>query len=88
MMQAVSATYDGEKVVFDENVNLTTGQKVIVTILEGEIEHTSKKMSVEEINAWIKKYSGSCGKLFGSTEEIDNYIKELREDRNILGDEI
>lgn len=83
MMQAVSATYDGEKVVLDENVNLSAGQKVIVTILDEKINYKPKKMSDEEIHAWIKKYSGSCGKMFENTEEIDAYIKELREDRNI-----
>ena len=83
MMQAVSATYDGKKFVPDENVNLSAGQKVIVTILEDDVDDTPKKMSDEEIHAWIKKYSGSCGKMFENTEEIDAYIKELREDRNI-----
>ncbi len=84
-MQAVSATYDGEKVVFDENVNLLAGQKVIVTILKDEINYTPKFNSAEEINAWIKKYSGSCGKMFNSVKEINEYIKELREDRNVWG---
>ena len=84
MMQAVKATYDGEKIVLDENVNLTEGQEVIVTILE-DVDNTPKKMSEEEIHAWIKKFSGSCGKMFNSAEEVDAYIKELREDRNILG---
>ena len=84
MMQAVRATYDGEKIVLDENVNLSAGQEVIVTFIEN-IDETPKKMSDEEIHAWIKKYSGSCGKMFNSAEEIDAYIKELREDRDVLG---
>lgn len=83
MMQAVNATYDGEKFVLDENVNLTAGQKVIVTILDEEVDYAPKKMSEEEIHAWIKKYSGSCGKMFNSAEEVEAYIKELREDRDI-----
>ena len=88
MMQAVNATYDGKNFILDENVNVEAGQKAIITILDDEIKYAPKKMSDEEIHAWIKKYSGSCGKMFGSTEDIDNYIKELREDRNIFGDEI
>lgn len=83
MMQAVNATYDGEKFVLDENVNLTAGQKVIVTILDEDFDYAPKKMSEEEIHAWIKKYSGSCGKMFNSAEEVEAYIKELREDRDI-----
>ena len=82
MLQAVRATYDGKNFVPDENLNLAEGQKVIVTILDDKIKNTSKKMSEEEIHAWIKKYSGN------GTEEVDAYIKELREDRNILGDGI
>ena len=81
MMQAVKATYDGEKIVLDENVNLTEGQEVIVTILE-DVDNTPKKMSEEEIHALIKKFSGSCH-MFNSVEEIDEYIKELREDRDV-----
>lgn len=88
MMQAVRATYDGKNFVPEENVNLSAGQEVIVTILDDEIETAPKKMSEEEIRAWIKKYSGSCGKMFNSAEEVDAYIKELREDRNVLGDGI
>ena len=88
MLQAVRATYDGKNFVPDENLNLAEGQKVIVTILDDKIKNTSKKMSEEEIHAWIKKFSGSCGKMFNGTEEVDAYIKELREDRNILGDGI
>ena len=81
MMQAISATYDGEKFVLDENINLTTGQKAIVTILDEEIEYPQKNMNEEEIHAWIKKYSGSCGKMFNSSEDVEKYISELREDR-------
>ena len=74
MMQAISATYDGEKFVLDENVNLTTGQKAIVTILNEEMVDNLKK-KIE-----FAKYAGSAGKLFKSTEEIDNYVRSLRDD--------
>lgn len=88
MMQAVNATYDGEKFVLDENVNLTAGQKVIVTILDEDFDYAPKKMSEEEIHALIKKFSGSGGHMFNSVEEIDEYIRQSREDRNVWGDEI
>ncbi len=29
----------------------------------------------------IEKYAGSAGDLFGSVEKVENYIKELRDDR-------
>ena len=85
MMQAVRVIYDGKNFVPDEEVHLTEGQEAIVTFMEN-VEYTPKKMSEEEIHAWIKKYSGSCGKMFNSVEEIDEYIKELREDRNVWGE--
>ena len=83
MLQAVNATYDGKNFVPDENLNLSAGQKAVVTILNEDFYDAPKKMSEEEIHAWIKKYSGSCGKMFNSDEEVEAYIKELREDRNI-----
>ncbi len=50
-MQAVRATYDGEKFVPDENSNLAAGQKVIVTILDedfdADFDTAPKKMSEE-----------------------------------------
>lgn len=89
MMQAVRATYDGEKFVPNETVNLSVGKEVIVTILDEEVDHTpKKKMTEEEIHAWIKKYSGSCGKMFNGVEEVEEYIKQSREDRNVWGVDI
>ena len=52
MMQAVRATYDGEKIVLDENVNLTEGQEVIVTIL-GNI--TPLHSNDDSIDAYLAK---------------------------------
>lgn len=78
MMQAVSATYDGEKVVFDENVNLLTGQKVIVTILEDDVDDTPKKKKID-----FAKYVGSAGKMFANDEEIDEYVRSLRKNDRI-----
>lgn len=36
MMQTFTATYDGEKIVPAEKVNLSSGQKFIITILDEE----------------------------------------------------
>ncbi|MBQ6976362.1 MAG: hypothetical protein IJS81_04480 [Selenomonadaceae bacterium] len=79
MMQAVNATYDGEKIIFDEDVNLSAGQKVIVTILDEDFE--PEDLSDKEIDALIKKFSGSGGRMFNSAEEVDEYIRQSREDR-------
>jgi len=85
MTQEITATFDGKNFVPDEVVDLAVGEKVTITISDEDFNETPKKMSDEEIDAWIKKYSGSCGKMFNSAEEVDAYIKELREDRDVLG---
>ena len=88
MMQAVKATYDGEKIVLDENVNLSEGQEVIVTILGNITPLHSNDDSIDaylaklrkERNLNLKDYMGVGEKMFESAEDIDNYIKELRSD--------
>ncbi|MBR5914449.1 MAG: hypothetical protein IKZ58_08810 [Selenomonadaceae bacterium] len=77
MMQSVTAIYDGEKFILDEGVNLTAGQKVIVTILEND---DPKYMTEGEINILIKTFSG--GGSFNGKEDVDAYINESRADRN------
>ena len=70
MMQAISATYDGEKFVLEENVNLTTGQKAIVKILNEEIEYPQKNMNEEERKVQIAEMWEYAG------EEVDKQIME------------
>lgn len=70
MLEAVTATYDGKNFIFDEDLNLTPGQKVIITILKPQ----KRKIDIE-------KFAGSAGDLFGSAKNVENYIKELRDDR-------
>ena len=43
----------------------------MITVLD---EHRPRKSRID-----LGKYSGSAGKLFGSTEAIDRYVKELRD---------
>lgn len=81
MMQAVRATYDGKNFVPDETVNLSAGQEVIVTILDDDSESEYEYLSDKEIDALIKRFSGSGGKFFNSVEEVDEYIRQSREDR-------
>ena len=88
MLQAVRATYDGKNFVPDENLNLSEGQKAVVTILDGVEPLRSNDESVDAYLAKLRKeralnlndYMGVGEKMFASTEEIDNYIKELRND--------
>ena len=82
MMQAVTATYDGEKVILDENVNLPMGQKVIVTILDESKEDESLNLSEKEIRELIKNFPSGLGKSKG-IEKIEKYLAKLRKDRNI-----
>ena len=86
MLEAVTATYDGKNFIFDEDLNLMPGQKVIITILKPQ---KSLKDEVDEYFAKNKlpakidvgKYSGSGGKMFESVEETEEYIRSLRDDR-------
>ena len=88
MLQAVRATYDGKNFVPDENLNLAEGQKAVVAILDGVKPLRSNDESVDAYLAKLRKeralnlndYMGVGEKMFASTEEIDNYIKELRND--------
>ena len=75
MMQTFTATYDGEKIVPEENVNLSAGQKFIITILDEE------SMSKEEMLA--KNYTDSTSNLFQNTDSIDEYLAKLRKERKL-----
>ena len=88
MLEAVTATYDGKNFIFDEDLNLMPGQKVIITILKPQ---KSLKDEVDEYfaknklpaNIDVEKYAGSAGDLFGSIEETEKYIRSLRENDRI-----
>ena len=87
MMQAVNATYDGKNFVPDENINLSVGQKAVVTILNRNfnydgVEEMDKYLATlrKEKNLNLKNYKGVGKKMFATTEDIDNYVKELRND--------
>ena len=72
MLEAVTATYGGGNVfIMDEKLPIFEGQKVMITVLD---EHRPRKSRID-----LGKYSGSAGNLFGSTEAIDRYVKELRD---------
>lgn len=73
MLTAVKGYYNGSQIVMDEDIKLTAGQEVIVTILEMQ-RQTNKKID-------LKKYMGRGEKMFQS--DAQEYIKELRDSDRI-----
>ncbi|MCM1499832.1 MAG: hypothetical protein NC124_15320 [Clostridium sp.] len=69
MLAAVKGYYDGKTIVMDEDVKLTAGQEVIVTVLDTKAE------AKQNIN--LSKYVGRGGKMFQA--DAQEYIRELRE---------
>ena len=77
MLDAVTATYKGAgNFALDEHLDLSEGQRVIITVISDKFAHQKKHID-------LRKYAGSAGRMFGSTEEIDQYVKGLRENDRI-----
>lgn len=79
MLAAVKGYYDGTQIVVDENdkKTLNVGDEVIITALDKI--NTTRDESREEKRRRIvdlEKYVVSGGR---SVEEIDDYIRELRD---------
>lgn len=83
MLVAVKGYYDGTQIVVDENdrKTLNTGDEVIITILD-RLDTTKKETRAEKRRRIVdlEKYVVSGGR---SVEEIDNYIRELRDNDRI-----
>lgn len=83
MLVAVKGYYDGTQIVVDENdrKTLNTGDEVIITILD-RLDTTKKEARAEKRRRIVdlEKYVVSGGR---SVEEIDNYIRELRDNDRI-----
>lgn len=83
MLAAVKGYYDGTKIAVDERDRKTfnIGDEVIITILD-KISTTR-----EETRAAKRRRIVDMGKYVvpsvRNTEEINNYIREMREDRII-----
>ena len=80
MLAAVKGYYDGTKIVVDERDRKTfnIGDEVIITILDKisttrEETRAAKRRRIVDMG----KYVIPSGR---SAEEIDNYIREMRED--------
>ena len=79
MLAAVKGYYDGTQIVVDENdkKTLNIGDEVIITILD-RLNVTTKETRAEKRRRIVEleKYVMSGGR---SEAEIDDYIRELRE---------
>lgn len=67
MLMAVNGYYNGNNIILEEDVPLSEGQKVIVTILD---------TVPPQNNINLDKYMGKGKKMF--TTDAQDYIKELR----------
>lgn len=83
MLVAVKGYYDGTQIVVDENdrQTLNMGDEVIITILDrlnttGKETRSDKRRRIVDLD----KYVVSTGR---SVEEVDNYIRELRDNDRI-----
>jgi len=79
MLAAVKGYYDGKQIVVDENdrKSLNAGDEVIITILD-RLNTTRKETRAEKRRSIVDwdRYVISTGR---SVEEVDNYIRELRD---------
>ena len=79
MLAAVKGYYDGKQIVIDEKDrnNLNVGDEVIVTVL-GQVNMQKTETREEKRKRIIESdlYVASSGR---TVEEIDEYIKELRD---------
>ncbi len=78
MLAAVKGYYDGTQIVVDESdrKSLNNGDEVIITIL-GKMGTSKQTRAVKRRNIIdMDKYVTSTGR---STEDMDNYIRELRD---------
>lgn len=83
MLAAVKGYYNGTQIVVDEKdrKTLNIGDEVIITILDrlntaGEETRTEKRRRIVDLEKYVMPSNRSA-------EEIDNYIRELREDDRI-----
>lgn len=73
MLAAVKGYYNGSHIVINEDIGLSAGQEVIVTILDTQ--------SVPEKKIDLKKYMGRGEKMFHS--DAQDYVREMRDSDRI-----
>ena len=72
MLTSVSGYYNGSQIVMDEPVDISKGQKVIITLL-GNVQNVSDRCEID-----LHKYTGRGKQMFDSKSGVDDYIKGLR----------
>ena len=88
MLSAVKGYYDGNRIVIDEDIKLSIGQKVIVTILENDsnsINNTAfnKPLGLEEISEekLDNDLEKSCQEMYdGKVTSLNEVISEYEPD--------
>ena len=81
MLAAVKGYYDGTQIVMDEEErkHFTIGDEVIITILDkANVQKTETRAEKRKRIIASDAYVISTGR---TAEEIDDYLKELRDDR-------
>ena len=73
MLETVRGHYDGTHIVMEENVKLTAGQEVIITILDAG----QQTRPIPDLN----RYMGRGPKMFH--DDAQEYVKELRKNDRI-----
>ena len=83
MLAAVKGYYDGTQIIVDESDRkiLNTGDEVIITILNrlntaGTEARADKRLRIVDLEKYVVQSNRS-------TEEMDNYIRELRDNDRI-----
>lgn len=74
MKNAVKGHYNGSHIVMDENICLSKGQQVIISILDVPEDVPAKKYD-------LSRYMGRGEKMFHS--DAQSCVKELRENDRI-----
>ena len=73
MFVAVKGYYDGDRIIVDENINMSVGQEVMIKILDGK-RNLSPKLE-------LGKYMGRGEKMF--SVDAQEYVEELRSNDRI-----
>ena len=79
MLAAVKGYYDGKQIVLDENAqkSLHVGDEVVITILDKfsemqKVTRAEKRRNIVDLDKYVVSTERSA-------EEIDHYIRELRD---------
>ncbi|MBR1714571.1 MAG: hypothetical protein IJ717_06490 [Treponema sp.] len=79
-MTSVRGYYDGNSVVFTDNVALKPNQQVIVTLLDEEYTMQRRKFTRQELDELVGSGINACPK------EIDaqDFVKSMRSDDRVF----